>query len=536
MGTAGSVDGGNKSPNNQSSGAPARSGQQSPGLNTSDSGSKGLSGSDAKKSPTTSPSQPNIRTPNAKGHRRTPSQNSQGASEEERRQRRAELGLDDDGDDCVKISPPPGATSTTPKGKKKTKVVVKTKRIVRKVVSKSGVTGGAGGDAHPERLPLLERGETVNSWKKGQVIGKGATGAVYQAIEESTGKYFCVKEIEFAEDFAENPQDRARFELLRAEIAVLQEVDHPNVVRFIGVDKIGFSMYIMMELVAGGTLSEIIKQFGALSDAKACEFTRQIAEGLVYLHDKNIIHRDIKGANILVGIDGSVKLADFGAAKRILDPEVLFKTLAGTPYWMAPEVVRQEGHGKPADVWSLGATVLQMLTGLAPYQSLQPVPALFKIGHGKDSPVPANLNANPLVVDFVSLCLQRNAADRPTVRDLLAHPWLQSSSGWQPSQFMSTSGSEDSKPANYATPNAVARRQLLQNSCASETDEIREFIIHMSFARALEDDDMVENAGPAGEAVNGTTSPEEEAPFDEDQFAQFMENLQHDDEDGETSH
>jgi serine/threonine protein kinase len=278
----------------------------------------------------------------------------------------------------------------------------------------------------PNTAPNLYKGDgPITSWRKGSLVGKGATGSVFQATDAVSGTVFCVKEIQFADDFADNPHDMQRFEALRREIELLKDIHHVNVVRFLGVDRQNYVIYIQMEYVFGGNIQEIVRNFGALGEDTAGKFTLQILEGLDYLHDKNIIHRDIKGANILVGVSGEVKLADFGAAKRVLDSDELFKTLAGTPYWMAPEVVRQEGHNKAADVWSLGATVLQMLTGSAPYQGLAPVPALFKIGHSTESPVPAEIpNVTSSAVEFIRFCLTREPSQRPTVKQLLDHPWI----------------------------------------------------------------------------------------------------------------
>ena len=319
---------------------------------------------------------------------------------EEVRRRRRDIGIDSDDD-----HPPPRGP-----------VVSKT--------SRPNQPPGAVAHTQPRKLVLYTESTQPARWHKGALIGKGATGAVFEAVCDDSGGTFAVKEMEFPEDFADNPEDRKRFEALRAEVALLQELQHDNVVRFIGIDKRGFTMCILMEFVSGGSVQQIVKQFGALSEDIAAKYTVQLVDGLRYLHGRNIIHRDIKGANILVSAGGVVKLADFGAAKRILDPTVLQHTLAGTPYWMAPEVVRQEGHGKPADVWSLGATLLQMLTGDAPYQSLPPVPALFKIGHGTDVPVPDDVNVSAPCRDFLVRCLTRSAADRPTVEELAAHPWL----------------------------------------------------------------------------------------------------------------
>ena len=342
----------------------------------------------------------------------------------------------------------------------------------------------------------LFRGDAVGRWTKGQLVGKGASGAVFEAVDEATGGIFCVKEIEFAEDFADNPADLQRFEALRAEVDLLKELHHPNCVRFLGIDRKGFVMYIMMEYVYGGNVQEIIRNFGALSDDTAMKFTQQIVEGLQYLHSKNIIHRDIKGANILVGVDGSIKLADFGAAKRVQNPEQLFNTLAGTPYWMAPEVVRQEGHNKPADIWSLGATVLQMITGLAPYQHLPPVPALFKIGHSNESPVAPNIRASPEVVDFIRRCLDRDLTSRATIEELRCHRWIcpSSKSNQHERQINDTPppppsaelGSPASSPHPRATEAALARRASLRQEASQveEENQIREFVAYLTATHA----------------------------------------------------
>jgi serine/threonine protein kinase len=348
-------------------------------------------------------------------------------SPEDVARRRKELGLDDD-DDCFKPIGGPSTSAASPPVATPSRAAVPARAAgggsSSTTKQQSSAPSWSPGASFKRRRIKLFTGTQVGTWRKGQLIGKGATGAVYEAIDEATNSYFAVKEIEFAEDFADNPDDRKRFDALREEVALLQQVDHPHVVRFLGIDRVGFSMYIMMDFVAGGSIASLIRRFTLLSEELTVKFTAQLVAGLAYLHSKNIIHRDIKGANVLVSDDGVVKLADFGAAKKILDPEQLQHTLAGTPYWMAPEVVRQQGHGASADVWSLGATVLQMLTGRAPYQDLAPVPALFKIGHSTDSPLPPNAAISPLARDFLSLCFMRDAPQRPKVDALKMHPWI----------------------------------------------------------------------------------------------------------------
>jgi mitogen-activated protein kinase kinase kinase 1 len=152
-------------------------------------------------------------------------------------------------------------------------------------------------------------------------------------------------------------------------------------------------------------------------------YTRQILDGLKYLHDKGFIHRDIKCANILVDANGAVKLADFGLAKVSKFNDI--KSCKGTPFWMAPEVINRkdsDGYGSPADIWSLGCTVLEMCTGQIPYSDLEPVQALFRIGRGTLPEVPDTLSLDARL--FILKCLKVNPEERPTAAELLNHPFV----------------------------------------------------------------------------------------------------------------
>ena len=404
------------------------------------------------------------------------------------------------------------------------------------------VVSRSDGSTVPIRHVRLFKGKSVGRWSKGPLIGKGATGAVYEAVDEASGGVFCVKEIEFCDDFADNPKDVQRFEALRAEVELLRDIQHPNVVRFLGIDRVGYNMYIQMEYVYGGNIQDIIRNFGALSDETTAKFTLQVLRGLDYLHKNNIIHRDIKGANILVGVDGVVKLADFGAAKRVLDENQLFRTLAGTPYWMAPEVVRQEGHNMAADIWSLGATVLQMITGLAPYQKLPPVPALFKIGHSQESPIPEDIQASPMVIDFLRRCLQRDVSQRPSTTDLLHHAWVQNVDVFDASNDLEEPYYRgEMAPSNVcaisATEAALARRALLQqeHNQREEEREIRAFVANYVSRKVSESEAFLQvNARrAAGHSREISPATHDEEPlnvdledFDEDtQFDELVAQL-----------
>ncbi|KAJ9568022.1 hypothetical protein OSB04_003988 [Centaurea solstitialis] len=180
-------------------------------------------------------------------------------------------------------------------------------------------------------------------------------------------------------------------------------------------------LYIFLELVTKGSLLSLYRRYH-LQDCQVSSYTRQILHGLKYLHDQSVVHRDVKCANILVDANGSVKLADFGLAKATKLNDV--KSCKGTAFWMAPEVVNQKscGYGLAADIWSLGCTVLEMLTRQIPYSPLECMPALFRIGRGIPPPIPNYLSREAR--DFISQCLHVNPRDRPTATQLLDHPFV----------------------------------------------------------------------------------------------------------------
>ncbi|KAM0063975.1 putative mitogen-activated protein kinase kinase kinase STE-STE11 family [Helianthus debilis subsp. tardiflorus] len=170
-------------------------------------------------------------------------------------------------------------------------------------------------------------------------------------------------------------------------------------------------LYIFLELVTKGSLTKLYQKY-ELRDSHVSAYTPQILNGLNYLHKQNVVHRDIKCANILVDASGSVKLSDFGFAKATTLNDI--KSCKGTPYWMAPEF--KEG------LWSLGCTVLEMLTRQIPYSYLEGMQALFRIGSGERPAIPDTLSAE--AQDFILKCLQVNPNDRPTAAQLLDHPFL----------------------------------------------------------------------------------------------------------------
>ncbi|KAI4388058.1 hypothetical protein MLD38_000428 [Melastoma candidum] len=264
--------------------------------------------------------------------------------------------------------------------------------------------------------PNMRVRRTISCWDKGQLLGRGSFGSVYEGIADD-GFFFAVKEVSLHEQGA-----RESILQLEQEIALLSQFEHENIVQYYGTERDENNLYIFLELVTKGSLLNLYHTYN-LRDSQVSSYTRQILNGLKYLHDRNVVHRDIKCANILVDASGSVKLADFGLAKATRLNDV--KSCKGTVFWMAPEVVKAKnnhGYGLPADIWSLGCTVLEMLTQQLPYYPLELAQAMYRIGRGESPPVQDTLS--PDARDFILRCVQVNPDDRPTAARLLEHPFV----------------------------------------------------------------------------------------------------------------
>ncbi|KAG8389725.1 hypothetical protein BUALT_Bualt01G0008600 [Buddleja alternifolia] len=269
-------------------------------------------------------------------------------------------------------------------------------------------------------------------WQKGELLGRGSFGSVYEGISDH-GFFFAVKEVSLLDQGGEGKQ---RILQLEQEIALLGQFEHENIVQYYGTKKDESHLYIFLEFVAKGSLLSLYQKYD-LRVPQVSAYTRQILCGLNYLHDRNVIHRDIKCANILVNTNGSVKLADFGLAKATTKLNDV-KSCKGTALWMAPEVVRSLGYGLAADIWSLGCTVLEMLTRRFPYSHLGcQMAALYRIGRGERPPIPDSLSYDAR--DFILKCLQVDPSLRPTAAQLLDHPFVK--------QPLQTSGS--ASPHNF---------------------------------------------------------------------------------------
>ncbi|KAM2570172.1 hypothetical protein TB2_010177 [Malus domestica] len=263
-------------------------------------------------------------------------------------------------------------------------------------------------------------------WRKGELIGCGAFGRVYMGMNLDSGELLAVKQVLIAANGASKEKAQAHIKELEEEVKLLKNLSHPNIVRYLGTVREDDTLNILLEFVPGGSISSLLGKFGSFPEAVIQTYTKQLLLGLEYLHKNGIMHRDIKGANILVDNKGCIKLADFGASKQVVELATISgaKSMKGTPYWMAPEVILQTGHSFSADIWSVGCTVIEMATGKPPWsQQYQEVAALFHIGTTKSHPpIPEHLSFE--AKDFLLKCLQKEPHLRSVASELLQHPFV----------------------------------------------------------------------------------------------------------------
>jgi len=252
-------------------------------------------------------------------------------------------------------------------------------------------------------------------------VGEGATGKVYVGLNVNTGELLAVKRIHF------DNITRDELAAIEQEILLLQKLRHQHIVSYMAIDITDTNLNILMEFCPGGSVAHLLKAFGALEEDVLRAYTRQILDGIHFLHENQAVHRDIKGANVLVAHNGILKIADFGATMMLSGQATMTedgKQIQGTPYWMAPEVIKQEAYGRKADIWSLGMTVLEMSTAKHPWQTFtNKFAAMTEIASGTSLPeLPASLSAN--CRDFLGKCIQRDVAKRSRSEELTKHTWL----------------------------------------------------------------------------------------------------------------
>lgn len=272
-----------------------------------------------------------------------------------------------------------------------------------------------------------------SSWIQGTLIGQGSFGSVVLGMNALTGELMAVKQVDLPSTSGGDRdlpiRKTAMLDALQREISLLRDLQHDNIVQYLGSNSDDTHLNIFLEYVPGGSVTEMLTKYGAFKEPLVRQFVRQILTGLNYLHERDIIHRDIKGGNVLVDNKGVIKISDFGISKKVDSGmlsmhESVSKThrpsLQGSVFWMAPEVVKQTQYTRKADVWSLGCLIVEMLTGEHPYPGFDQMQAIFKIGGSDSAPdIPEDISAD--CRDFLNKTFELDYHKRPSAAELLAH-------------------------------------------------------------------------------------------------------------------
>ncbi|XP_075060084.1 serine/threonine-protein kinase PAK 5 isoform X1 [Mixophyes fleayi] len=246
-------------------------------------------------------------------------------------------------------------------------------------------------------------------------IGEGSTGIVCIATEKHTGKQVAVKKMDL--------RKQQRRELLFNEVVIMRDYHHENVVDMYNSYLVGDELWVVMEFLEGGALTDIVTHT-RMNEEQIATVCFSVLKALSYLHNQGVIHRDIKSDSILLTSDGRIKLSDFGFCAQVSKEVPKRKSLVGTPYWMAPEVISRLPYGTEVDIWSLGIMVIEMIDGEPPYFNEPPLQAMRRIRDNLPPRVKDVHQVSSVLRGFLDLMLVREPSQRATAQDLLRHPFL----------------------------------------------------------------------------------------------------------------
>ncbi|KFW63997.1 Serine/threonine-protein kinase PAK 7, partial [Pygoscelis adeliae] len=246
-------------------------------------------------------------------------------------------------------------------------------------------------------------------------IGEGSTGIVCIATEKHTGKQVAVKKMDL--------RKQQRRELLFNEVVIMRDYHHENVVDMYNSYLVGDELWVVMEFLEGGALTDIVTHT-RMNEEQIATVCLSVLRALSYLHNQGVIHRDIKSDSILLTSDGRIKLSDFGFCAQVSKEVPRRKSLVGTPYWMAPEVISRLPYSTEVDIWSLGIMVIEMIDGEPPYFNEPPLQAMRRIRDNLPPRVKDMHKVSSVLRGFLDSMLVREPSQRATAQELLRHPFL----------------------------------------------------------------------------------------------------------------
>ncbi|KAL6486346.1 hypothetical protein MHYP_G00057380 [Metynnis hypsauchen] len=246
-------------------------------------------------------------------------------------------------------------------------------------------------------------------------IGEGSTGIVCIATEKHSGKQVAVKKMDL--------RKQQRRELLFNEVVIMRDYHHENVVDMYNSYLVGDELWVVMEFLEGGALTDIVTHT-RMNEEQIATVCLSVLKALSYLHTQGVIHRDIKSDSILLTSDGRIKLSDFGFCAQVSKEVPKRKSLVGTPYWMAPEVISRLPYGTEVDIWSLGIMVIEMVDGEPPYFNEPPLQAMRRIRDNLPPRLKESHKVSSVLRAFLDLMLVREPSQRATAQELLQHPFL----------------------------------------------------------------------------------------------------------------